>query len=150
MSTIYENVIEQASQGARICVNFKRHTLSVNGKFVKLKGVDTGIPQYDNLDAWLDAVEDLYDNYKYSKPSKKSINRERKAKFKALSVSELISELGHEGLGNPETRNVAQAKLEVFILLSLINGSFNPEELFAKDWFYQGADKSFIMRKDWF
>lgn len=147
--TIYEETIERVSQGAHAAVDFKNRTLRINGKSIDLNG-DAGIPVFNDLDAWLDEVENLYDEYKYSKPTQSSMKRERKSKFRALTVSELVNELGHDALSNPVSRDVAQAKLEVFILLSLVNGSFNPDELFAKDWFYQGADKSLIIRKDWF
>ena len=150
MSTIYENVIEKVSNGSRFRVDFKKRSLLINGKAVDLKETPFGIPVNTDLDVWLDEVENLYDTYKYSRPTKSSMAKERKAKFKALSVAELIKKCGHDALNNPKSRDVAQAELEVFILLSLLNGSFNPEELFAKDWFYQGTDKSFILRKDWF
>lgn len=149
MKTIYEETIERVSQGAYCSVDFKKRSLRLNGKAVKLEG-EFGIQEFSNLDEWLDEAENLYDEYKYSKPSQQSMKRERKSKFRALSVSQLVDELGHEALSNPTPRTVAQAKLEVFILLSLVSGIFNPDELFAKDWFYQGADKSFIIRKDWF
>ena len=64
METIYDKVIEQVSQGARCSVNFKKHTLSINGKFIKIKEGDPGIKKFDNLDDWLDEVENLYDDYK--------------------------------------------------------------------------------------
>lgn len=149
MKTIYEETIERVSQGAYCSVDFKKRSLHLNGKAVKLEG-EFGIQEFSNLDEWLDEAENLYDEYKYSKPSQQSMKRERKSKFRALSVSQLVDELGHEALSNPTPRTVSQAKLEVFILLSLVSGIFNPDELFAKDWFYQGADKSFIIRKDWF
>lgn len=150
MKTIYEDVVEKVYQGARCTVDFKKRTLKLNNKLYPLNAKELGIGGYKNLDDWLDKVEDLYDDYKYSTPTQQSIQKERKSKFKALSVSELIDTCGHDALSNPMQRNVAQAKLEVFILLSLIGGAFDPNELFAKDWFYQGADKSLIIRKDWF
>lgn len=147
--TIYEETIERVSQGAHCAVDFKTRTLRVNGKPIDLNG-ETGIQSFNDLDEWLDEVENLYDEFKYSKPTQKSMKRERKSKFRALTVSELVKEAGHDALSNPVSRDVAQAKLEVFILLSLVQGTFQPDELFAKDWFYQGADKSLIIRKDWF
>lgn len=149
MNTLYEQIIERVSKGARCSVDFKKRTIKLGKKPVETSG-ELGIKEYADLDEWLNKVEDLYDDYKYSKPSQRSMKRERKAKFRALSVPELIKECGHDALNNPVLRDVAQAKLEVFIVLSLIQGTFNPDELFAKDWFYQGADKSLIIRKDWF
>lgn len=149
MKTLYEQIIECVSQGACCHVDFKKRTLRLNNKDIKIDG-DLGIENYADLDEWLDEAENLYDEYKYSKPTQRSMKRERKAKFRALSAPQLVVQCGHDALSNPVVRDVAQAKLEVFILLSLIQGAFNPNELFAKDWFYQGADKSFIILKDWF
>ena len=149
MVTIYDTIIGRVQQGARCDVDFKKRSVHVNGKPVGLDG-DFGTPTFGDFDEWLDALEDLYDSYKYSRPSQASSKRERKAKFRALSASQLIGELGHSALDNPMPRSVAQAQLELFVLFSLLNGSLNLDELFAKDWFYQGADKSLIIRKDWF
>lgn len=150
MSTIYETAIKKVSSGSRFHVDFKKRSLLIDGKAVDLKAMPLGIPEFPDLDSWLDEVETRYDIFKYSRPTKTSMAKERKAKFKALSVTELVAECGHSALNNPKSRDVAQAELEIFILLSLHNGSFNPDKLFIKDWFYQGADKSFILRKDWF
>lgn len=147
---MYEKILQKASEGIPVTVNFKERTLSVNHKKVELDGAELGIEKFDSLDDWLDKAEDLYDAYKYSRPSEVADKKQRHGKFKALSVNELIRECGHNALSNPQGRNEALAALEVFILFSLINGSFKPEELFAKDWFYQGADDWFILRKDWF
>lgn len=149
LKTMYNEIIERIKQGARFSVDFKKKELKINGKAVSVEG-SLGIKKYDNLDEWLDDVEDLYDEYKYSKPTQRSMEKERKSRFKALSPGELLNEFGHNALSNPLSRDVAQAKLEIFILFSMVNGSFNPDELFAKDWYYQGADKSFIMLKNWF
>ncbi len=146
---MYNEIIKRIEQGARFNVDFKKKELKINGKTISTEG-SLGIKKYSNLDEWLDVVEDLYDEYKYSKPTQRSMERERKSKFKALSPDELLSEFGHNALSNPVSRDIAQAKLEIFILFSMINGSFNPDELFARDWYYQGTDKSFIMLKNWF
>ena len=141
----YEEIIEKVESGVRCSVDFKNRVVKLDGKAVELEPESVEI--IENLDDWLTKVEDLYDDYKYSRPTKSSNN---KARFKALSVSQLIEECGHDALSNPIGRDVALARLEVFIVLSLLNGSFNPDELFTKDWFFQGADKSLIIRKDWF
>lgn len=147
---MYNEIIQKVKDGASFSVDFKARSLKLNGKPIDLKGKSLCIEHYDNLDAWLDHVEDLYDAYKYSRPTKTSMNRERHSKFKALSVDELVKECGHNALNNPVSRPEAQAALELFILFSLIDGSFRPDELFSKDWFFQGTDKSLIIRKDWF
>ena len=149
MKTLYEEIIGQVSQGACCHVDFKKRTIRLNNKNVDIEG-EFGVGTFADLDEWLDEAENLYDEFKYSKPTQRSMKRERKSKFRGLTVDQLVAQCGHDALNNPTSRDVAQAKLEVFMLLSLIQGTFNPEELFAKDWFYQGADKSFIIRKEWF
>ena len=146
---IYRDTLEAVGSGAKWSVDFKTRTLKVNGKVVPLEG-DLGIEVYDDLDKWLDDVEGLYDAYKFSRPTISSMSKARFAKFKALSLAEMTEMFGHDALTNPIDRDTAQCGLELFILLSLVNGSLKPEELFAKDWFYQGADKSFILRKNMF
>lgn len=150
MKTTYQTAIEKVSEGARFSVDFKKRTLRINRRKQDLDADSADIPVYDNLDDWLDEVENRYDNYKYSRPTKSSMEKHHRSYFKALTVDELLEECGHSALDNPQERDVAQAELELFILFSLLNGSFNPDELFAKDWFYQGADKSFVMCKNWF
>ena len=147
---LYQIIIEKVEHGASCKVDFKNRELRIDGKVMGLTSDDLGVPVFDDLDEWLDYVEDLYDAYKYSRPSKTSINNQHKGKFKALTLEELVKECGHDALLNPKQRNVALAELEVFILFSLLNDSFNPDELFAKDWFFQGADKSLVITKNWF
>lgn len=148
---MYNKIINQVRSGAKFRVDFKKRKLYVNGKSIQLNKEDLGISKYDNLDDWLDRLEELYDDYKYSRPTANSINKQGKSKFKALTVEELVALLGHNALTMIEiSRDEAQAALEIFILFSLINGSFKPSELFSKDWFFQGSDKSLVLVNDWF
>ena len=148
---MYNKIINQVRSGAKFRVDFKKRKLYANGKSIQLNKEDLGIRQYDNLDDWLDRLEELYDDYKYSRPTANSINKQGKSKFKALTVEELVALLGHNALTMIEiSRDEAQAALEIFILFSLINGSFKPSELFSKDWFFQGSDKSLVLVNDWF
>jgi hypothetical protein len=147
---LYDEIINRVEHGAKCRVDFKERLVFLNGKKVETDGKDFGMKQFQDLDEWLDEVENLYDDYKYSKPTRRSMAAEDRSLFKALTASQLVEELGHDALGNPMLRSVAQARLEVFILLSLLNGTLNLDELFAKDWFFQGSDKSFVILKDWF
>lgn len=146
---IYEKLKELAGNGAKVRADFKNRTLTINGKFQKLEP-PFDIPHPDNLEEWLDKVEDLYDDFKYSRPTKSSMNYERRCKFKGLSAAQLVANLGKDALNAPITRDEALVALEAFIVLSLVDGSFKPEELFAKDWYFQGTDKSLILYKNWF
>lgn len=150
MEQLYQSIVQQVTDGAHLSVNFKSRSLRINNKPVSLKDQPLGIETFSDLDQWLDRLEDHYDAYKYSRPTKTAADKERHAYFKALSPDELVKECGHGALNNPTSRDEAQASLELFILFSLLNGSFRPEELFVKDWFFQGSDKDLILRKDWF
>lgn len=148
---MYNKIINQVRGGAKFRVDFKKRKLYVNGKSVQLNEEDLGICKYDNLDDWLDRLEELYDDYKYSRPTAKSIDKQSKSKFKALTAEELVAMFGHNALTMIEiSRDEAQAALEIFILFSLTNGSFKPSELFNKDWFFQGSEKSLVLVNDWF
>ena len=150
METVYDSIVSKVRDGAAFKADFKNAKIFLNNKEINLQGESLGIDTYASIEEWLSKVELLYDNYKHSRPSKTSMAHERKAKFKALDVSALIKSKGHMALLTQEDRNESQAKLESFIVLSIINGSLKPQELFATKWFYQGSDKSFIMRKEWF
>lgn len=149
MDTILNQVIAHVKDGGHCSVNFKTRTLTLDGCLVELSE-NLGIEKYADLDAWLDKAEDLYDAFKYSRPTMESEKQTRNSYFKALSFDEIARETGNDPSTNPIKREVAKAELETFILLSLVNGSLNPDELFARDWFYQGTDKSFVLLSTWF
>lgn len=145
----YNEAIKAVSNGAMFEADFKERKLKINGVATETTKGNEEVA-FGDLDDWLDKAEELYGLYKYSVPTRTNRREEVSKKFKALSKDELASELGISALSSPETRSVARAKLELFILYSLVDGTFNPDELFRLDWFYQGADKSFIIRSDWF
>lgn len=139
-------IIEKVDAGKHLRVDFKARKAWLGKKEIEVEpNMCYGVPlEYDNLDDWLDMVEDLYDNYKYSRPTERSERLARTSYFGGALP------MGDETSAAPDKREVAQAKLELYILCSLLSGAFNPDELFAKDVFYQGADPDLVMEKIWF
>lgn len=94
----------------------------------------------------LEAIENLYHNYKYSNPSKETENFRDRSYFKALLEEELSIE--QRVLG--DHRNVAKARLEAFILCTSLAGYLVwDDEIMGGHWYYQGKDKDLIIMREW-
>jgi len=78
-------------------------------------------------------------------PSERSDSKRRKY-FKALSVNEILD----EQLMIAERREIAQAKLEGFILCMVLTGQFIWDEPTMGKWFYQSAnDPDLVILRSW-
>ena len=143
--TIYNELIKRVSEGETFNINFEKRIMKVG----KEKVIDEGkydttkqliISTYDPLDV----IEVLYTNYKYSLPSERSESR-RKQYFKALSIEEIPD----ERLFNTERREVARARLEGYVLCSILNGDLTWDETWGS-WFYQSKiDSGLVLLKKW-
>ena len=109
---------------------------------IHINGIDD---EEDETKFCLDIIEELYKNYKYSTPSEKSERYKQRNYFKALSPDEMTD----EELVNGEDRNVAQAKLEGFILCASLAGYLTWDEKKMGKWFYQGKDKDLVILREW-
>lgn len=140
---IYDKLIEHVSQGGKFNVNLKTKTLKIGKKYYVKDGevmCNDDIMEINN-DAW-EYMYELYDNFKHSIPSSHYRDNSyfRALKYEDLSTNDMI--LGDD-------RNVAQAKLEGFILFATLNGSLKWK--WADKWFWQSElDKEFVMLKEWF
>ena len=147
--TLYEELIKQVSEGEPFYVNFKNRSLKIGKKFVIADGVYDDSRElidcsYDKLESLLDVIDHLYCNYKYSLPSERSDSKRRKY-FKALS----INEMNDMQLIAGERREVAQARLEGFILCMILNGKFKWTEDLGK-WFCQSkTDPDLVILRSW-
>lgn len=151
MKLITEELIERVGNGERFNVNFEKQNIKVGNTYLmkageydkeKYKLNDS----YANLDIILECIEDLYEFYKYSTPSERSENKRRKY-FKALPVEELTD----EQLVTGESREVAQALLEGFVLCHIISGElYWDEKIMQGKWFWQSKkDQDLIILKKW-
>lgn len=144
--TIYEELIQRVSNGEAFHIDFANQILKIG----KQKVIDNG--EYDtnkqliNFKGFVfETIDELYENYKYSLPSERSDSK-RKKYFKALP----ISEISDKQLMVAERREVAQCKLEGFILCMILMNVFTWDELTMGKWFYQSKnDPDFVILRSW-
>lgn len=148
--TIYEETIKRVEEGESFYVNFKNGALKVGKEFVIADGIyDDKRTLYTDhelaMSDVLSCIETLYKNYKYSLPSERSNSRHRQY-FKALSVDKLTD----KQMATGERREVARAKLEVFLLCMIVGGSFVWSEEEMGKWFYQSKnDPDLVILRSW-
>ncbi len=149
MKFIIEDVFEKVSNGDRFNVDFEKRNLRVGKQYI-IKDGQYDVNEYISLDTGTDLetvlheIEELYQKYKISMPSERSEGKRRKY-FKALSIEELTD----EQLVMGESREVAQAMLESYILCRIISGTLYWDEERMGKWFYQGNDPDLIILKKW-
>lgn len=147
--TIYEELIKRVSDGENFYINLKNRSMKIGKKFLiadsiydqERELIDFGCT---DTQAVLSEVEKLYKIYKHSLPSERSDNK-RKKYFKALSIEEIPDKY----LFNAEKREIAQAKLEGFILCMMLKGKFVWAEDIGK-WFWQSKnDPDLVILRNW-
>ena len=147
---IFLKGLEQVENGERFYIDFEQRTMKIGQAKVIDKGeYDTSQVLYDvkfeNPQALLDKVRELYIAYKFSLPSERS-DKKRKRYFKALPIDELTDEQLIYGA----RREVAQHMLEAFILCAIINGDFVWNDEIHGKWFYQDKiEKDLVILKNW-
>ena len=149
--TIYDELVRRVSDGESFYINLEKRQMKIDKEpIVVCNGVYDVTRKLINDDDLVDVnailrkVEHLYQNYKYSLPSERNDNKRRKY-FKALSINDITD----NQLMMAERREVAQAKLEGFILCSILSGKFKWTEDMGK-WFYQSKnDPDLVILKSW-
>ena len=149
--TIFNELVERTSNGETFYINFEKRTMKVGNDFLVKDG------EYDRLRILLGkdktqlttnmilyTIECLYENYKYSIPTKRS-ECKRKTYFNALKMDKIPDEKMVM-----ERRDVAQAKLEGYVLCMILNGSLVWDENVMGRWFWQSnEDKDLVILKQW-
>lgn len=140
---LYEEIISKVGEGEKLKVNFGEKSFHLGkGKF-SLASMNFSESLIDFTGDGFDIIEELYHSYKYSTPSEMSA-RKRRDYFKALSADEMSD----AQLVCGENREVARAKLELFILFGTFENKLPwPDE---KKWFWKGKDPDLILLKEWF
>lgn len=145
MKNIYQETIKKVEQGSKFAINFQQRSLKVDGKYVIRNSKYDGeciIEQYENP---LEIITRLFVRYHHSLPSERSISK-RKAYFIALPEHKLSDEDMLYG----EKREVAQVKLELYVLLAIITGMLKWNDFTKDKWFWQSPEhKDLIILKDW-
>lgn len=148
--TIYEELIQRVSDGETFHIDFEKQTMKIG----KQKIIDCG--EYDEnrtlctntlleMSDVLSWLETLYERYRYSLPSERSENK-RKKYFKALPIEEIPDEL----LMTAERREIAQARIEGFVLCMVLEGQFIWDEEELGKWFYQSVNNpDLVILRSW-
>lgn len=145
MQNIYYEAIEKVQNGAKFHIVFQQRSLKIDGKYVIKSGEyegELGLLPFDNP---LPIITQLFLRYQHSLPSERSDNK-RYRYFNPLPEHELTDDDMLYG----EPREAAQIKLELYVLIMILNGSLKWDE-FAKDkWFWQSPNvKDLIILKEW-
>ena len=148
--SIFLKGLERIEKGERFYVDFEQRTMKIGQN----KVIDNGEydmsqvlynESFDDLQALLDKIRELYVIYKFSLPSERSDKKRRKY-FKALPIDELADEQLIYGT----RREVAQYVLEAFILCAIINGDFVWDDEIHGKWFYQDKiEQDLVILKNW-
>lgn len=147
--TMYEELVRRVSDGEAFYINFKNRAMKIGKKFLIADGVFDVTRELINCSCSstkevLDEIEKLYHDYKYSLPSERSDGKRRKY-FKTLSIEELPD----DKLMIATRREVSRAKLEGFILCSILNGKFKWTDDMGS-WFYQSkTDPDLVILRNW-
>lgn len=148
--TIYEELVQRVSSGEAFRIDFEKQTMKIGKQKLVKNGEydeDRTLMTKELLETSdvLSFIEELYAVYKYSLPSERADSKRRKY-FKALSMNEITD----EQLFVAKNREVAQAKLEGFILCSILEGHFMWDEEEHGKWFYQSKnDPDLVILRKW-
>ena len=145
--TIYEELLSRVEQGEKFSIDFEKRNMKVGKDWLIKNGeCENSRILYDcNPVQILELIESRYEDFKYSCPSERSGSK-RKGYFKALSVDELTDEQMVYGMN----REYAQAKLEGFILCTILMGHFKWDEETMGKWYWQSKkDPSLVILREW-
>lgn len=150
--TIYYELIRRVESGEAFCIDFQNKTMKVgkqflikNGEFDENRKLIDMINDATTLDDIICHIEQEYQYYKFSLPSERNDNK-RKKYFKALSIDELTD----EQMLYAHNREVAQCRLEGFILCAILKNKFQWDEQKLGKWFYQSKnDPDLVILRNW-
>lgn len=133
-----EAILEEVRKGKICTVNFKNKTVRLGRKLINYEGSSA----YD----FINELRDLYISYKYSTPNHRTESL-RKKYFRAEKIDNLSTAQLAQGID----REVAKAKLELFVLTNYLNGNISTLFNDESHWFWQDdAEASLVILKEWF
>lgn len=150
MKLILAELVERVDNGEKFHIDFEKRNMKVgktylikDGKYDESKYMLCRLHDIDS-DIILAAIEDLYYEYRYSMPSERS-ERKRKKYFKALPVEELSIDDMVKG----QSREVAQAKLEGYILCSILNGDLKWNDDWGTFFWQSKSYEDLVILRKW-
>lgn len=145
--TIFTELMQRVDSGETFQIDFQKRNMKVGKTYLIKNGeynVERELCSIQSAEHVLLIIEELYHKYKYSLPSERSDNKRRKY-FKALPIEQMTD----RQLMTAVRREVAQARLEGFILCAIVNGTFKWTESMGK-WFWQSKnDPDLVILRSW-
>lgn len=139
----FEEFLQHVQDGDSFSVDFQKRQLRVNGELIVNNEPEKFPIDPCGIMNCLKTLDLMYASYKYSLPTEFSEHK-RKGYFKALKADQMTD----AEMATGENREFARARLEGYILASILNGDLHWEDWMG-NWFYQGADKDFVILKSW-
>jgi len=142
--TIIGQAVEMIEAGSKFRVDLAGRNLYVGKRKLvdggKYEGVLTNIESFS-----ISTLEELYQNYKHSRPSERSDSKRRNY-FKALR----LDELDDDDMLYGTDREIAQFELEAYLLCWILSGLFVWDEESMGKWFWQSQnDKDLVILRSW-
>ena len=123
--------IKKVEDGEPYRINFEKKEVRLNGFLVDIV--------FETTDNTEEKLLELFENYKYSVPSARTDSKY----FFGLDESKLST----KQLAENESRYIARAKLELFVLGLIINQKWD----FGDKWYWQSnKDSKLVLFKKWF
>lgn len=148
MENIWNEAQEKVYNGSTFRINLEKRDLVIDGKYIIKDGKYEGELGYDTkfpVNALLVMVEEYYREYLHSAPSARSEAKYRRY-FRALPEHEL----SEEDMLYGQHRDITQLRLELFILIAIIQNTFVWDDFAKGKWFWQSKKRpSLIILKKW-
>ena len=145
MENLYIESIEKVRQGSKFHINFEQRSLKIDGKYIIKDGKYDGTLGVELSDNILDEITNFFIRYYHSLPSERSENK-RKTYFNALPEHKLSNEDMLWG----EPREIAQIKLELYILIAILTGTLIWDDFAKGKWFWQSPKvKELVILRKW-
>lgn len=149
MDNIYKYTMDAAEEERKVRIDIIGRTLTVDNNVIIDKGIyrgELGLPVVATKVA-LEMIEDAYIKYKSSMPNEETNITCRSNLFKALPSQKLSD----EDLISSEYRSIARIRLELTVLIMILNKSIDwDSEQLAGKWFWQSSkEKNLVLLKEW-
>ena len=148
MENIWNEAQEKVHNGSSFRINLEKRYLVIDGKYIIKEGQYEGSLGYDTnfpVNDLLVMAEGFYWQYRHSIPSARSEARYRRY-FRALPEHEL----SEDDMLYGENRELAQLRLELYLLIAILNSDLIWDEFAKGYWFWQSDKyKSLIILRQW-
>lgn len=148
MENIWNEAQEKVHNGSTFRINLEKRDLVIDGKYIIKDGKYEGELGYDTkfpAAALLAMIEEYYWQYLHSVPSARSEAKYRRY-FRALPEHEL----SEDDMLYGEHRDITQLRLELFILIIILQNTLAWDEFAKGKWFWQSNKyKSLIILRQW-